>query len=149
MTRRFVHLIRENGKALPIRARWCAGFLCKLRGLTFRRSLAADEGLLFVEALESRAATAIHMFFVFFDIGVIWLDAEGRVVDTVVARPFRPYYAPRSAARYFLEGPPDIVAWVRVGERFRFVPATDGDVEHTHAHVGGRDATQDTVPDGV
>jgi hypothetical protein len=117
--RRYVTMVREDGWALPLHIRRCDTFACRLRGLTFRRSLAPDEGLLFVEAAESRMGTSIHMFFVFFAIGVVWLDAEGTVVDTVVARPFRPFYAPQAPARYFLEGPPSLVEQVAVGDRFR------------------------------
>ncbi len=36
------------------------------------------------------------MLFVFFPIAAIWLDRTGRVVDAVLARPFRPFYAPRA-----------------------------------------------------
>jgi uncharacterized protein len=116
--RRYVRLCRaDGGPPLPVRARRCDTFLCRLRGLTFRRSLGEDEGLLFVEAVASRLGAAIHMFFVFFDIGVIWLDDAGVVVDAVVARPFRPYYAPRTAARYYLEGAPELVEQVHLGER--------------------------------
>jgi hypothetical protein len=91
-----------------------------LRGLTFRRALPKDEGLLFVESAESRVGTAIHMLFVFFPIAVVWMTEEGRVVDKVLAKPFRPYYAPREAARYYLEGPPALLDWVRVGDRLTF-----------------------------
>jgi len=118
----FVALYHADGAALPLRVRRCDTFLCRLRGLTFRRSLPADEGLLFVESGESRVGTAIHMFFVFFDIGVVWLAADGTVVDTVLAKPFRPYYAPRAPARYYLEGPPALLAWVHVGERLSIRP---------------------------
>jgi uncharacterized membrane protein (UPF0127 family) len=96
--------------------------MCRLRGLTFRRSLPTGEGLLFVESTESRMGTSIHMFFVFFDIGVVWLAADGTVVDAKVAEPFRPYYAPRAPARYYLEGPPALLTWVRVGERLSIRP---------------------------
>ncbi|HQE93461.1 MAG TPA: DUF192 domain-containing protein [Anaerolineae bacterium] len=112
-----VSLCHEDGTALPLRVRRCDTFLCRLRGLTFRRSLPADEGLLFIESAESRLGTSIHMFFVFFDIGVVWLAADGTVVDAKLAKPFRPYYAPQSPARYYLEGPPALLTWVRVGER--------------------------------
>jgi len=112
-----VTICHQDGTALPLRVRRCDTFLCRLRGLTFRRSLPADEGLLFVERAESRVGTAIHMFFVFFDIGVVWLAADGTVVDAQLARPFRPYYAPRAPARYYLEGPPALLTWVSVGER--------------------------------
>ncbi len=118
----FVSLCHEDGAALPLRVRRCDTFLCRLRGLTFRRSLSADEGLLFVESAESRVGTSIHMFFVFFDIGVVWLAADGMVVDAKLAKPFRPYYAPRAPARYYLEGPPALLTWVRVGERLSIRP---------------------------
>ncbi len=119
---RYVRLVREDGRALPLRVRRCDTFLCRLRGLTFRRSLGADEGLLFLEPTESRLGTAIHMLFVFFPIGVAWMDGKGTVVDLTVARPFRPFYAPQAAARSFLEGPPALVDWLRVGERLQVVP---------------------------
>jgi uncharacterized membrane protein (UPF0127 family) len=90
--------------------------------LTFRRSLPADEGLLFVESAESRVGTSIHMFFVFFDIGVVWLAADGTVVDAKLAKPFHPYYAPRAPARYYLEGSPALLTWVRIGERLSIRP---------------------------
>lgn len=122
---RYVRLLREDGNALPIRARRCTSFLCRLRGLTFRRTLGDGEGLLFEESSESRVSTAIHMFFVFFDIGVVWIDAAGCVVDKVVARPFRPYYAPCGPAQYFLEGPPELVGWVSPGEQLRIEPLVE------------------------
>lgn len=114
---KMVQLRRRDGSLVPLQARRCATFFCRLRGLTFRRSLAPDEGLLFVEAAESRWGTAIHMFFVFFPIGVLWLATDGTVVDAVLARPFRPFYAPRAPARYYLEGPPALLEWVQIGER--------------------------------
>jgi len=100
--------------------RRCASFLCRLRGLTFRRTLGADEGLLLVGTRESRADAAIHMFFVFFSIAAIWLDGEGRVVDAQLARPFRPLYVPRGPARDVLEGPPSILERVQIGDQLRF-----------------------------
>lgn len=117
MSARYVNLRRQDGTALPLRARLCDTFLCRLRGLTFRRSLADDEGLLFVENVESRVATSIHMFFVFFSIGVVWMAADGTVVDAKLAKPFRPYYAPCAPAKYYLEGTPALLAWVQVGEQ--------------------------------
>jgi uncharacterized membrane protein (UPF0127 family) len=102
------------------RVRRCASFLCRLRGLTFRRRLDDDEGLLLVGRRESRADAAIHMFFVFFSIAVVWLDGRGRVVDARLARPFRLLYVPRAPARDVLEGPPALLERVRVGEKLYF-----------------------------
>ncbi len=109
-----------RGERLLGRVRWCASFFCRGRGLTFRRRLGEDEGLWLVGGRESRLDAAIHMLFVFFPIGVVWLDGEGRVVDTRLARPFRPFYAPRTPARDVLEGPPSLLKHVAVGDRLRF-----------------------------
>jgi uncharacterized membrane protein (UPF0127 family) len=109
----------RNEKLLG-RVRSCASLLCRLRGLTFQRSLSDDEGLLLVGYRESRVEAAIHMFFVFFSIAVIWLDKNGKIVDTTLARPFRPLYAPRAPARHVLEGPPALLERVQVGDQLRF-----------------------------
>ncbi len=109
-----------QGERVLGRVRRCASFLCRLRGLTFRRTLGDDEGLLLVGRSESRADTAIHMFFVFFSIAAVWLDRSGRVVDARLARPFRPLYVPRAPARDVLEGPPALLERVRVGDQLRF-----------------------------
>ena len=98
----------------------CASFLCRLRGLTFRRTLGDDEGLLLVGHRENRADTAIHMFFVFSSIAVLWLDARKRVVDTALAKPFRPYYAPRRAALYYVECAPEVMSRVHLGDELAF-----------------------------
>ena len=122
MSARYAKLRRQDGTELPLRARLCDTFLCRLRGLTFRRSWPEDEGLLFVESVESRVATSIHMFFVFFSIGVVWLAADGTVVDAKLAKPFRPYYASRAPAKYYLEGTPALLSWVQIGERLTIEP---------------------------
>ncbi|MGC9358206.1 MAG: DUF192 domain-containing protein [Anaerolineae bacterium] len=115
--KRYLRLHRPDGTRLPLRVRRCDTFWCRLRGLMFRRELPSDEGLLFVESGESRMLTTIHMLFVFFPIGVVWMAADGRVVDMVVARPFRLRYTPHAPAKYYLEGPPALVEWVEPGER--------------------------------
>ncbi len=100
----------------------CDTFLKRGRGLMFRprRALADGRVYLFVESRESVAQTSIHMFFVFFPIAVLWLDGSRRVVDKALARPFRPYYAPRRAARYFIEGEPSLLDRVSIGDRLEF-----------------------------
>ena len=86
----------------------------------FRRALAEEEVYLFVERRESVAQTAIHMFFVFFPIAVVWLDQDKRVVDKALARPFRPYYAPCRPAQYFLEGHRCLLERVETGDPLEF-----------------------------
>jgi len=109
-----------QGERLLGHVRRCAGFPCRLRGLTFRRHLGNDEGLLLVGRRVSRSDAAIHMFFVFFPIAAAWLDGDGRVVDIRLACPFRPLYVPRAPARDVLEGPPELLERVRIGDQLRF-----------------------------
>jgi uncharacterized membrane protein (UPF0127 family) len=109
-----------RGEQLLACVRRCTSFLCRLRGLTFRRALDDGEGLLLVGNRENRTDTAIHMFFVFFPIAAIWLDRNGQVVDTKLAQPFHPIYVPQASARDILEGPPAILEHIQIGDRLRF-----------------------------
>ncbi len=116
----FVAENQTRGATLVRRVRRADSFLTRLRGLTFRRRLGGGEGLWLVGRSESRADAAIHMFFVFFPIGVLWLDKQNQVVDKVVARPFRPFYAPQAPAIGVLECQPEVLEHVAIGDRIRF-----------------------------
>ncbi len=119
-------LIRNarTSQVVLARARVCADFWSVFRGLQFTRRLEPDAGLLFDMRSESRSATAIHMFNVTYPIGVVWLNAGREVVHTVVARPWRPYYASPVPARYFIEALPAILERVRVGDQLAFDEGT-------------------------
>lgn len=110
----------EDGGVLLARAKWCSSYWCRLRGLMFRRSLPEDEGLIFVYGRESVLETSIHMLFMAFSIATLWLDAEGRVVDKVLAKPWRLAYAPRRAAQYVIEAHPSLLERVQIGEKLTF-----------------------------
>jgi len=111
----------ENGRALLDSLKWCNTFGSKLRGFTFRRTLSPADGLVLVEKSDSRFNTSIHMFFVFFDLGVIWVNDAGEVVDVVVARPWRPSYVPQAAARYVIELHPSLLHEVQIGDHLQFL----------------------------
>lgn len=104
----------------PLHAIYCDSFLCRFRGLMFRSSLATEQGLMLVEGRESRLDTAIHMLFVFMDLAVIWINSEKVVVDTVMARAWRPAYAPRQPARYILEIHPSRLGEFKIGDHIEF-----------------------------
>lgn len=96
----------ENGNrtsAGALRVKYCDTFFCQLRGLSFRPRLAPDEGLLLVGRRDSRIDSSIHMFFVPFDLTVIWIDSALQVVDKVLARAWRPAYFSKRPAKYTLE----------------------------------------------
>ena len=107
----------------PLTARTCDTFACRLRGLTFRRSLAEDEALLLVYARDSRLDTAIHMLGVLVDLAVAWIDGSGEVVDVRLARRWRAMYVPRRPARYVLEMPVGRLNDWNVGDKVRIEKA--------------------------
>jgi hypothetical protein len=117
---KFVKVVDDRNEIVLSRVKWCDTFGSRLRGLTFRRSLAPGEGLILVEHGASIAATSIHMFFVNFDIAAIWLNDDRRVVHSTLAHKWHPYYASPRAARYVLEGPPLLLDRIAIGDLLRF-----------------------------
>ncbi len=115
---RLIH--KASGVTLLSNVKRCNTFFCRLRGLMFRSALAEGEGLLLVESRQSRIDTSIHMFFMRFPIAAIWLDARFRVVDTCLARPWRPFYAPRAPAQYTLETSPALLDKISIGDELTF-----------------------------
>lgn len=114
----------DTGEVILRRAKLCISFWEHFRGLQLAPPLPEDEGLLFVTDRENRTQTAIHMFFMRFSIGVVWLNREGQVVDMTLARPWRPAYAPRTPAQYFIEAMPGILDRVQLGDVLRFDDVT-------------------------
>lgn len=109
-----------NPSISVIRARWCQSFMSRLRGFTFRSSLDKGEGLVLVEARDSRVDTAIHMFFVWTDLAVAWVNSENVVVHTALAKAWRPFYASSKPARYVVEFHPERHGDLKVGDRIVF-----------------------------
>jgi uncharacterized membrane protein (UPF0127 family) len=104
----------------PLQAVYCDSFLCRLRGLMFRSGLPHNEGLLLAEGRDSRLDASIHMLFVCMDLAVIWINSGYIVVDTVLARAWRPAYAPRQPARYILEIHPSRMNEFKIGDHVEF-----------------------------
>jgi uncharacterized membrane protein (UPF0127 family) len=101
----------------PLQAQSCDSFIGRLRGLMFRASIAPHEGLLMIQPRADRLDAAIHMFFMRFDITVVWADAALRVVDVCLARRWRPAYMPRQAALYVLETHPARLNDFKIGDQ--------------------------------
>lgn len=109
--------------AQPARIRRCDSFTCRLRGLMFRSHLDPQEGLLLEIQRDSRVDSSIHMFFVPFDLAVIWINADRCVVDKVIAKSWRPAYFPAKPARYTLEIHPQHFDDYAVGDSVEFQSA--------------------------
>lgn len=122
---RFVSVQRIDEQAPIAIAAWADGPWSRGVGLMGRRSIAPDEGLALVLPRPSRLGAAIHMIGVPFALHVAWVDPTGLVLDTALALPWRPHYAPRTASAIVLELHPSRASLVREGDRVRFVPLTD------------------------
>lgn len=103
----------------PIKACHCTSFSSKLRGLMFKASLNENEGILIDENKDGIVSAAIHMFFMCFPIAVIWIDSNYTVVDSKIAHPWRPFYAPCKPARYVLEAHPKRILDFQLGDRVK------------------------------
>jgi uncharacterized membrane protein (UPF0127 family) len=115
-----VHNVSRPSLDRPVKAIFCSSFLCRLRGLTFRRSLPEGEGLLLVQGDDSRLDASIHMLFVWMDLAVVWINSAGEVVDVRLARRWSLAYAPQRPARFVLEMVPARLDEFGVGDRIQF-----------------------------
>jgi len=86
----------------------------------FHRKLAPNEGLLLVQPRESRIDSSIHMLFVWFDLGIVWINDQMTIVDTCIARAWWPAYFPKAPARYVLETHPEHLENFQVGQKVTF-----------------------------
>jgi uncharacterized membrane protein (UPF0127 family) len=119
---RFIFVQNSNQPDLsPARVKYCDSFMCRLRGLMFRQRLDPDDGLLLVQGKrDSRIDTSIHMLFVPFDLTVVWINTDLTVVDKIIAKAWRPAYAPAKPACYILEIHPDRWEDYQIGDKVEF-----------------------------
>jgi len=89
--------------AAPITIEICDSYFTRLKGYMFARRIGQDKGRALVQGKSSRLDAAIHMLFVGFDLGIIWLDDNLKVVDRVHAHSWALFYQPRVPARLLLE----------------------------------------------
>ena len=75
--------------------------------------------MIFLCARPGRLTAAVHTLGFRFAIGVVWLDAELKVVDKKLALPGRFAHVPKAAAMYYLEANPAILDLTRIGDQLR------------------------------
>lgn len=93
-------------------------------GLMFRKSLAADEGMLFPlsSLMQNRSGlgNSIHTMFMRFPILVLWVDAGDVVVHTELLAPWRQGSSP-ICAKYIVELHPSKQQDVKVGTKLALI----------------------------
>jgi uncharacterized membrane protein (UPF0127 family) len=123
MSRHVLVQNKDNKLSKPVKAKCCVSFSCQLRGLTFRRALHRDEGLLLIQRHDSRLESSIHMLAVWMDLTIVWIDSALTVVDKVLARPWHLAYFPKSPAKYVLEIHPERWGDFEIGDQVQFIDA--------------------------
>ncbi|MEK6812923.1 MAG: DUF192 domain-containing protein [Nanoarchaeota archaeon] len=88
-------------------------------GLRFRTNIPHHTAWIFDLKRSTRIGAGIDMFFVFMEIGVLWLDADKKVIDAALAKPFQMYW-PKEKARYVVELHPEHLSSYQQGSRFSF-----------------------------
>ncbi|NIS80731.1 MAG: hypothetical protein GTO14_11100 [Anaerolineales bacterium] len=103
---------------------FCCSSDSRREGLLGRKVLGSEEGVLLKMPAGRRGKagfmTSIHMLGMRFPIAVAWLDEKGVVVHSVLAKPWRPYYASPRKAWYVLEVHPDLLERIPTGEKLRW-----------------------------
>jgi uncharacterized membrane protein (UPF0127 family) len=121
---KFISIVNNNRSMDgTLRIKYCDTFLTQLRGFTLRSDLLRDEGLVLVGTRDSRLDSSIHMFFVSFDLAVIWINSQMQVVDKVLAKSWRPAYFSKQPAKYVLEVHPDRWDDFQIGDTVQFTNA--------------------------
>jgi uncharacterized membrane protein (UPF0127 family) len=109
-----------TGQVIIESARWCKGSLCKFIGFQFRSHLRVGETLILVHKRDSVTGSAIHMFFVFTSLGVIWVNSKNYVTHMQVAKPWRPHYASPTPACFVIETEVGNLEQFKVGDLLEF-----------------------------
>jgi len=105
----------STGKKIIDRSRVAGTPFQKALGLMF--TVRHDYALIF--PFKEDAVVDLHMFFVFFPIDVLYLDASKVIVEKATLFPFT-FYFPKNKARYVIELPRGVGDALPVGERLDF-----------------------------
>ena len=106
----------STGKMVMGKVRLADSAFARMKGLMFERKENFDYALVFELPHAGRMAASVHMMFVFFPIGIVFLDAGKKVVDIAALAPWMLNYTPKKAAKYFVELPEGKAEGVSIGD---------------------------------
>lgn len=106
-----------NGKALIRKVKIAHSLLQKAKGLMFENKGKFDYALVFVLKNKSKIEASVHMLFVFFPIGIIFLNEEKKVIEKVMLKPWTLNYTPKKPANYFIEVPTKYLNKVKINDK--------------------------------
>ena len=114
---KYAILKKPSAPKISLRLKYCNTYFSRLLGLMFSREINPDGGIIIAETKESKTLTAIHMMFMRYDIAVFWLDKNLVVVDKVLAKKWKPYYAPEQPAKFVVEAHPSRLDAFSIGDQ--------------------------------
>ncbi|MEM4257022.1 MAG: DUF192 domain-containing protein, partial [Candidatus Diapherotrites archaeon] len=106
-----------NNKAIIKKVKIADSFFRKFKGLMFESKEKFDYALIFVLEKESRIRASVHMLFVFFPIGILYLDKNKKVREKAILKPWRLNYTPKKPAKYFIEIPLEYLRKVEINDK--------------------------------
>lgn len=106
-------------KNLLAELKLCNTIFSKFKGLIFTRKLKNKQGIIIPLNQEKISQAAIHMLFVFYNIDVLWLDKDYKIVD--LRRNLKPFTfaKPRNKAKYIVELPADSTSNINIGSKLQ------------------------------
>ncbi len=110
----------SKGKVLAERVRLANNFLSRAKGLMFERKSNFNYALIISLSRETCIRATLHSFFVFFPIGVLFLNSEKKVVEKTLLKPFTFSYTPKKRSKYIVELEPEKLKEVEVGDELKW-----------------------------
>jgi len=115
------HLVLKiEGRVIADRVIYCASSASRREGLLSLDRLERGEGILMEmpgwRKGKKGLLTSVQMLGMRFPVAVAWLDGEGRIVHSRVARPWGPYYASPEPAWFVLEAHPVLIGDLAIGQ---------------------------------
>lgn len=117
---KLVNLSHPTG---PVDVDMCNDFFSRFRGLMFKSKIDAGQGICLITNPPGRINSSIHMFFMRFDIAVLWLDESMNIVDKTLALKWHPYYAPSKPAAMTIEMHPQRLIDFNIGDKVEIINA--------------------------
>jgi len=110
---------QSNLNPVVLSVEWADTFFSRFMGLMGRKDIDQSTGLVLVLDKESRINAAIHMLFMRFNIAVIWLSEDFKVIDKIIAKKWHLSYQPQAAAKYILETNPANFSLFDIGDKIQ------------------------------
>jgi uncharacterized protein len=96
---------KTKNKKIIENVKFAKTYAQKTKGLIFEKPDHFNYALIFEFSKETRHKASLHMMFMRFPIGVLFLNKEKKVVDIAELKPWQLNYTPKQKAKYAIEMP--------------------------------------------